>query len=273
MKATALTLVFVASVAPFALAGEVAPGASLAEVRATLGIPRGELQLKGRQVLYYERGSVELQDGQVTAVALRSVEEHAARTAREVQLRAERESVRSRLAAAGMTLRDAKLADPAFKEAPLAYQVSFWESFAQSYPEVSCREPLTIARLRLQAQWEEQQRRDEESDRLMAMAARLAAAERESTFYPIRFYPSYRGRHHYYREASLGPITYNFHSTSLAPYSTPAGNPAGSLRGSLFEVTSPVTPSTVTGWWDAPHCDNGHGRGAERGRGHSRNRM
>jgi hypothetical protein len=235
MKASALTLILVATAAPFAVADEVAPGDTMAEVKATLGTPKGQVQRDSRRILYYERGSVEMVSGRVTTVSLRSSEEQAALTAREEKQRVEREVVRARLAAEGVALRDRKLADNGFQSAPLAYQVSFWENFARSYPGVSCAEPLMIARMRFNEQLEDRRRREDEADRRAEREERLAAAERENTFYPIRSYVSYRGHYHHSRSTSLGPITYNFNDTGLTPYSTPVGNPAGSLTGPVVD--------------------------------------
>jgi len=281
MKSTALCLAFAASAAPFLVAGEIAPGASLGEVRAALGSPKGQMHVNGRQVLYYERGAVELQAGLVTQVALRSPEEHAILTAREERMRAEREVQRSRLLAEGAALRDRKLADAAFLATPLAYQVSYWENFSRSYPGVSCLEPLTIARIRFNEQLQQERRRDEEAGRLAEVEERrLAAAERQPVIYPMRTYSGYHGRRHH-QEFGLNQITYNFNDTSITPYSVPSGNPAGSLTGSVINLpynnpalqqNTRVNPGREE--WSHGECgDRSVSRGAERGRSHRRDRM
>lgn len=246
MKTPAYCLALAVSVAPFLAAGEVAPGASLEEVRAALGAPSGQLQLNGRHLLYYERGEVELQQGRVARVALRSAEEQTLRVAREERVRVEREAQRSRLLAEGTALRDRKLADATFLAAPVAYQVAFWENFARSYPGVSCAEPLTVARLRFNEQLEEKRRRDEQAGRIAELEERLAAAERQPAFYPVRTYSSYYGRRYPYHEFGLGQINYTFNDTggspystpSGSPYSTPSGNPAGNLGGAVINLPS-----------------------------------
>lgn len=291
MKKTALCLALVASAAPFLVAGEIAPGASLAEVRATLGAPKGEMQVNGRRVLYYERGAVELQEGRVTQVALRSPEEHAALLARDERMRTEREAQRARLMAEGTALRDRKLADAAFLAAPLAYQVSFWENFTRSYPGVSCAEPLTVAKIRFNEQLEEKRQRDEQADRLVEIEERrLAAAEREPVFYPIRAYPSYYGRRHHHHEFGFNQITYHFNDTSASPYTTPSGspyttpsgNPAGNLTGAVINLpsTNPALPGRNNHDWShrdgrkRDDCGNRPDRrGADRGRGRGYDRM
>ena len=258
-------------------AAEVRQGASIEEVRATLGIPRGQLYLGGRQVLYFERGEVEMQQGRLTRVALRSPEEQAILTAREKRQRGERETRRVQMRAEGTTQRDRKLADPTFQAAPVAYQVAFWEDFARRYPEVSCVEPLTIARMRLNEQIEDNRRRDEQASRLAELEERLAAAERRTFFYPVRAYTSGYGRHHY-RSVGLGPITYTFFDSPLPPYTTPSGNPAGNLTGPIINLPASnpaLHNSSDQGWprWErvdrVDHSGRSHGRGS---RG-SRDRM
>jgi len=240
MKAPTLWFALVLTTGIAVTAAEVRRGASLEEVRDTLGQPRGQVHVAGRQVLYYERGEVELQEGAVTRVALRSEEEHAILTARQERQRDERDARRVQLIAEGSALRDRKLADPAFQAAPLAYQVAFWEDFVRRYPDVSCVEPLTIARLRLNAQFEDQRERDEQADRLSAIEERFAAAERRPVIYPLFTSSTYYShRYHHHQPFGLGPITYTIYDSPLPSYTTPSGNPAGNLTGgSIFGMKS-----------------------------------
>jgi len=219
MKTRVICLVF--AVASVLVADDVQPGASLDEVQAALGTPNGEAQLNDRQLLYYERGRVELQEGRVTKVTLRTAEEHAALIAREERMRTERENQRASVLAEGNEQRDRKLADALFLAAPAAYQVAFWEDFARRYPGVSVAEPLSIARLRLNEQLAEQRRRTEELNRLDELEERLAAAEREPVYYRVRSYPVHYGRYHHPKEFGLGPITYTLYDAPLPAYTTP----------------------------------------------------
>ncbi len=284
MKAPLLSLALVLSTGSILTAAEVQRGASLEEVRATLGVPRGQLHVAGRQVLYYERGEVELQNGRLTRVALRSAEEHVLLVTREERLRGEREIRRAQLRAEGAALRERKLADPAFQAAPVAYQVAFWEDFARRYPEVSCVEPLTIARLRFNEQIEARRQREEQANRLTEMEERVAAAERQQVYYAVRsFSPRYERSH--CQTTGLGPITYTFFDSPLPPYTTPSGNPAGNLTSPFFNV--PVTHATLSGqsepgWprWEPvdqgpreDRSDRSHGRGFGAGAGLFRERM
>jgi hypothetical protein len=275
MKKTALCLALAISAAPFAVAGEVTPGASLAEVRATMGTPKGQMHMNGRQVLYYERGAVELQAGRVIQVALRSPEEHAIVVAREERMRTEREAQRARLMAEGIEVRDRKLADASFLATPLAYQVSYWENFARSYPGVSCAEPLTIARVRFNEQLEDKRRREAEAGRLAEITERrLAAAEREPVFYPIRTYSSYYGRRQY-RELGFSPITYTFYDAPLPVYTTPTTPLIKPFSGDLAQPERRSHKGSGQQDWskDRMRDDCGSWREVEIGRGRRAGRM
>lgn len=217
-------------------AAEVERGDSIHEVRQTLGQPRGQVHVGERHLLYYERGEVELRDGRVTRVAMLSPEEYTARVARDLRQSEQREARRQDLLERGEALRDRKLADPLFAKAPLAYQVAFWEDFARRYPGVSVSEPLAIARLNLQEKLEAQRKQEEADARLAELELRLAEAERLAQYRTLWSY-GYRDRH--YRPFTLAPFEYTFFDRSLAPYSTPSGNPAGELHGPL--ITTPTT--------------------------------
>jgi hypothetical protein len=208
--------------------------------------------------------------------------------ARDERMRTEREAQRSRLIAEGTALRDRKLADAAFLAAPLAYQVSYWENFTRSYPGVPCVEPLTVARMRLNEKVEEKRQQEEQANRLAEIEERrLAAAELEQVFYPIRAYPYYGRRHHHHHDLGFSQITYHFNDTSVSPYTTPSGspyttpsgNPAGNLGGPIINLpsTNPALPGTNSQDWSRrdgwKHDDCGDRRGPDRGRGRGHDRM
>ncbi len=239
-------------------AADPAVGATFAEVRATLGLPKGLAKAGDRQLLYYDRGEVELRDGLVHRVTLRSSEAqeiHAAKVAAsEARLREESEQRRARLQGEGEAVKAAKLADARFHAAPLAYQVSFWEDFARRYPGVDGREPLVIARLQLAEQLEEKRERAEQAGRIAELEARLAAAETRVTYasYPWQGY-SRRGRdRHDDRPYTLWPVTYRYYD-SPQPYATSPTLPILNLPV--------VTTRTET---RHGHPGRGHGRGRER---------
>jgi hypothetical protein len=208
-----LTLV----VAPLPAASNLAPGTSVAEVRGELGRPNGVMQVGERHLWYYPHGLVELVNNRVTRVELRSPEEQTDLELREARRRAEREERRMSVVAEGTALRDRKLADATFAAAPAAYQVAFWEDFARRYPEVSCVEPLTIARLKLGEELEERARMREEALRIAELEARLADAE-EDRSYRVNYHRGYRG---YYNEFALWPVRYTYYDAPLPVYTTP----------------------------------------------------
>lgn len=275
MKAPLFSMILVASAAPFAVAAEVAPGASLDEVRATLGTPKGQVNVGGRQLVYYDRGEVELQHGRVVRVGLRTAEEQATQVAREERLRADQESRREQLMAEGIAIRDRKLADATFLAAPVAYQVAFWENFTRSHPGVPCVEPLTIARLKLNAELDEKQRRDEEFSRLAELEARFAATEQRPQYRVVR--PYARQGRRYHQEFALGPVTYTYYDAPLPVYTTPTTPLIDPFRGDLAQPERRVYSGQQNKKWGHAdrhdHRDHREWRGADRGRGARRDRF
>lgn len=290
MKTPRLIAACVLSAATFATAAEVQPGDSRADVRDALGTPRGQVTLDGRQVLYFERGEVELTADTVTRVALRTPEEQQALDAREEYSRGERVARMTQLATEGAALRDRKLADENFKNAPLAYQVSYWENFTQSYPGVSVREPLTIARLRLNEQLAAQRVKDEQAARIAELEELLTRSENgnyapmytSGGYYGYGYGGGY-GRHGF--PLDFRSLRYNFGTTTAAPYETPHGSPYETPHGSPYETPSgspystPTTinfndyykpsPSPRSDWSNEQPYQRYDGRPADRGDGRS----
>lgn len=239
-------------------AADPAVGATFAEVRAALGPPKGLAKAGDRQLLYYDRGQIELTGGRVSRVALRSAEAQAAHAAKvaaeEARIREESELRRARRLSEGEAVMAAKLADTRFNAAPLAYQVSFWEDFARRYPGVDCREPLAIARLQLAEQLEERRERAEQAARIAHLEARLAAAEMRTTYasYPWQGHGR-RGRdRHDDRPLNFWPVTYRYYD-SPQPYATSPTLPILNLP----VITTRTEPRPA-------HPGRGHGRGRER---------
>ena len=253
MKTPAFLALLALSVPP--VAADPAVGATFAEVRTALGLPKGLAKAGDRQLLYYDRGQIELTGGRVSRVALRTIEAQAAHAAKvaadEARIREETEQRRARLQGEGEAVKAAKLADARFNAAPLAYQVSFWEDFARKYPGVDGREPLAIARLQLAEQLEEKRARAEQAARIAELEARLAAAETRATYaaYPWHGY-SRRGRdRHDDRPFTLWPVTYRYYD-SPQPYATSPTLPILNLPTATSRV------ETRHG-----HPGRGHGRG------------
>jgi hypothetical protein len=242
------------------LAADPQIGASFAEVRAALGLPKGLAKAGARQLLFYDRGQVEMTDGVVSRVALRSFEAQAAHesllAATETRVREAAEQRRAKLQNEGEALKAAKLADAHFNAAPLSYQVSFWENFARRYPGVECAEQLTITRLRFAEQLEEKRLAAEQAARLAELEAKLAFAEARAS------YASYGGRgygrrwrdRHDDQPYTLWPVTYRYYDSPL-PYATSPG----------------LTLAQPSGFSGDARCDTRTNHPG-RGRGHGRER-
>jgi hypothetical protein len=218
---------------PIALfAADVRPGDTLNDVRSVLGVPRGHLHVGGRDLLYFDRGDVELRDNIVTRVTLVSIEEQAAReakrTADAVKTREEQEIRRARLVTEGEALKARKLADAAFGATPPAFQVAFWQDFSRRYPDVSSAEQLAMVQARLDDQLAEKRARALQEERMAELEDRIAAAEAQSeaAARSIRvrsYYSSYDGHTNYY-PFNPGRVEYRFYATPL-PYATSPGIP------------------------------------------------
>lgn len=245
MKTAAFLALLSASVVPLVASTAVQRGDSVADVRAALGAPRGELSKGDKQVLYYERGEVEFHQGSAVRVALRTPEEQAEQETRAARIREEREFRRQELAIEGVALRDRTLANEEFRATPLSYQVGFWENFSRSYPGVSVSEPLTLARVRLREEVSRQRREEEQAARVAELEARVAELTAPQEYYPLYtsspYYSSYGYCRDPYYAPSFGPIRYNFANTSAAPYETPHGSPyttPSTFPGSSYPPTS-----------------------------------
>lgn len=213
-------------------AADVTVGDSSESVRSNLGVPRGTLRVGDRDILYYDRGEVELGSGVVTRVSLRSEDEQAAleakRAAEARRVREEREILRARLIAEGRELKARKLADLSFQSAPLDYQVAFWEDFSRRYADVPSGEQLQVARARLTEQATERQAKSEQIRRLAELEARVAEAEARSEAMadrPVRrFYYPYHPPHGPSYPINFAPVEYRWFESPL-PYATSPGMP------------------------------------------------
>ncbi len=270
MKATPLALLLILPLAGFAT--EVKPGATVDEVRATLGVPRGQVQTGARNVLYYDRGEVELTAGTVTRVSLLDDKAYALREARRAAIAERVREENASRTAAGEALKARLLASAAFEKAPLGYQVAYWEDFSRRYPGVSCAEELTVARMRLAVQLEEDRvRAGQEEARVAEMEARAEADESRAA--RMAYYGGYptQTRYHAYRGSapSIFPIEYKFFG-----YEIPVAASPGSLIGNPnYRVSSPVSDSQSSDWRN--RSGRGSSRSIDRGFGGScsRNRM
>jgi PAS domain-containing protein len=233
--------VFLLALLPLIAAADVPLGATLEQVRTTLGPARGQAEAADRLLLYYERGEVELQDGVVIRVALMPRAEFdagAAQRAAEAQrLRDAQEIRRAELRAEGEALKTRQLADPIFRGASPERQVAFWEDFSRRYPDVPASEELLLSRLQLGEERDKQRKEAENAERLARLEARIVEAEartveaeqvaRERTYH--RYYPT---RHRSPHPQNLWPIDYGDFN-----FSHPLGTPVSQLGGSTLAKT------------------------------------
>ena len=151
------------------VAADPVAGDSRERVLDLLGNPRGTMNIKGTEVLFFERGSVELAGGKVTEVKLVTDEQLSRQ-----RVAAERKSkqdalARAELLKAGEEEKKKALADDALAKKSGAEQVAFWQNLAKAYPGVEVGPELQKAQEIVQ----QEERRKQEA----AMAARKAQEE------------------------------------------------------------------------------------------------
>jgi len=152
----------------------VGVGDSTEKVIAELGRPDATICSPEQEVYYYERGKVILVNGKVDSVQLISQDEYQEEQARRNAARAEREATRLEMA---RSIKEAKLADPAFQNAPPEQQVAYWEQFKRNHPEISVEGAYTRALQRLLEHQIVELRRAAEERRIAELEARVREAE------------------------------------------------------------------------------------------------
>lgn len=261
MKFTSLGAGLLALTAVALTGAEVSVGARWEEVQAALGRPNGRMALGARQVWVYDRGTVELNGGRVTRLDLCSVEEQRARAAKAEEAKIEQAQQQARIMAEGTALRDRRLTEASFLNAPAAYQVAYWEDFSRRYPGVPCVEPLTIARLKLAEQEAGRQRKEADEHRLRELETRVAAAEQAPTYHRIAYRPVFRGRYDRQQEFALWPISYTYFDAPRPVYSSPTNAAVNSF--------SPGS-GLPNRWTAEPECRDDGFKPEPRGRSHPR---
>ena len=138
MKHNLLTLAVALGLAgSLCMAGEIKIGDSQETVISVLGLPTGHIQTDHRNILFFDRGSVELEDGQVMSASLVSPEAANARRLERMRQDELAQQAAAKRSAEGQALRDLKLSDPAFLALPASGRVAYWQAFMQEYPGVS----------------------------------------------------------------------------------------------------------------------------------------
>lgn len=192
----------------------VTVGDSRAAVTQELGEPEGRMKFGAMEVLTYERGEVELEDGVVIREGIISAEEAETRRIRREAEEAER---RERLIAEGTALKEQRLADPGFHTSTATHRVAFWESFRKKYPDVpvdkvsydAARKEFELEQAAEKAKVQEARRIADMERKLQEAEARAREAEQEASqsrktiythggfVYPTRYVP-----HHTYQSST-----------------------------------------------------------------------
>lgn len=168
------------AVGSLCVAGDVRFGDSLETVISVLGQPDGCIQTAHRSVVFYERGSVEMEDGRVVSSKL--ISPKAAEARRLERLRQEQlaRQAQAKRAAEGRVLRDSKLADPSFLALPAVSRAAYWESFMRNYPGVDVGMDYDVARRELQAEAAARALEAERMRQYAELQERAAAAEQRA---------------------------------------------------------------------------------------------
>lgn len=128
-----------------AMAEDPKLGDSKDTVLDSLGNPKGRMVLKNLEALFYDRGSVELTDGKVSAVKLVTAEQLAKKQADQAEQDRKNAESRAKLIAEGAAEKQRMLADPAFVRKTPAEQADAWRKFAARYPGVDVAGELQVA--------------------------------------------------------------------------------------------------------------------------------
>lgn len=165
-----------AAIAP-ALGEVVSIGDSEQAVREALGDPGGYIRSGSYLLLIYDRGKVELEDGEVVDFSIVSEQEaeerKAQRERRREELAVRREVMRTERHAEGLALKEKTLSDPVFRASSIEKQLAFWRSYRLKYPDVpvDAEYAETLARKKRDAEELATQ------ERLLEMEKRIAQAE------------------------------------------------------------------------------------------------
>ena len=156
-------------------------GDSYETVLARLGQPDGYIKTETIAWLYYDRGTVKLEEDRVVEVELVSAQRAESRRARE---REEWERRRTILAEQqmqrlqeGWALKQARRTDPSFLASSGSLQVAFWREFRIRYPEIPVHEEYALALERNQDDREREWHERDRERRIAELEDRLQRAE------------------------------------------------------------------------------------------------
>ncbi|MGH8019546.1 MAG: hypothetical protein ACREIA_14945, partial [Opitutaceae bacterium] len=176
-----ITICLASFFASWLAAGAVEPGVSREAVLHELGAPQGSASAGAREILFYSRGNVELEDDRVVASGIVSPEVFARQQAREAveardrMLRAAERN--ARLEERGRAILASREKDPAFLALPAAEQLRLWREFAVRYPMIPVHEKIAVLADRAAHEEELRLLASEQQERLAGLEARVNAAE------------------------------------------------------------------------------------------------
>ncbi len=101
-----------------------------------LGNPHGHMTVGKNEVLFYDRGTIELTDGRVRIVKLITEDQLVAKQAAEAEQGRLAEENRKQLVEAGKAEKLRTLGDPGFTLKSMAEQLAYWQDFVKRYPGV-----------------------------------------------------------------------------------------------------------------------------------------
>ncbi len=165
-------------------AGAVELGASREVVLRELGPPDGAAIADAREILFYPRGKIAIEDGRVVSSEIISPEAFArqqTREAAEAADRARRVAERNaRLEAEGRAIVAARETDPAFLTLPASEQLRLWREFSARYPMIPAHEKIAALADRAAREGELRLIASAQQSRIDALEARVDAAEQRA---------------------------------------------------------------------------------------------
>lgn len=161
--------------------GGVKVGDSYEAVLARLGQPEGYIKTDTMSWLYYDRGTVKLEEGRVVEAELVSAERAAERRLREREAwerqRIRQAELQEQRLREGWALKQARRSDPRFLSMPGSDQADFWRDFQTRYPGVPVHEEYAQALERARNEHERALREREQEQRIADLEERLRRAE------------------------------------------------------------------------------------------------
>ncbi len=169
----------------------VQAGDSMQKVIDILGRPQGVAEMGSKQVMFFDRGEVVLEDGKVAKVDILTAEAHSDYLDRREETRRvsqeQAEARRQQRIERGEAQKASKLSDPVFLSATADVRLRYWSKFRRSYPEVDISQQLDQAL----DEFEADTKRQEQERRILELEARVRMAEAKAERSERRRYYSF----------------------------------------------------------------------------------